>query len=437
MIYTMTQQENKQATRQTMRKYLVFAAMFVVFGICMWWIFAPSAAERQAEQLQAGFNASIPDPEGDGIVGDKKAAYEQEQQRLRQEEKMRTLEEYAFSLDREERIALEPVSENPALSEAPAAVLDYGTADRYGGYGSSRQNSSFDASDAAYRQLSRTLGNFYEEPQEDEEKERLRAEVEALRESLAAQQSQPQSAYDEQVALLEKSYELAAKYMPGQEPKAEPLPTEKNGKALVVPVGIVEHRIVSALQQPQSDSAWLAEWTRPRNREFHTAVGWEHTGTKNTIRACIDCDQTLIDGQGVRLRLMEEMRAGNLILPRNTLIVGTGKIEGERLGIAITSIEYAGTILSVELTVYDSDGQPGIHIPASMEISAVKEVAANLGQNLGTTVSITNQSASDQLLSEVGKGAIQGVSQYISKKIRTVKAHLKEGYRVMLYQNEN
>ena len=172
-------------------------------------------------------------------------------------------------------------------------------------------------------------------------------------------------------------------------------------------------------------------------RTFHTAVGEEPSATKNTIRACVDCDQTLTDGQGVRLRLLEQMRAGNLVLPRNTLIVGTGKIEGERLGITVTSIEYAGTILPVELSVYDSDGQLGIHIPLSMEISAAKEVAANLGQNVGTTVSITNQSAGGQLLSELGKGAIQGVSQYVSKKIRTVKVHLKEGYRVMIYQKDN
>lgn len=427
----MTRQENKQTARQTAQKYLVFAAMFIAFGACMWWIFAPSASERQ--ETQTGFNASIPDPEGAGIVADKKSAYEEEQQRLRQEEKMRTLEEYAFSLGREERIGTAAIPDTQTLSEAVAAAPNHGTTGRYGG---SRQNNSFDASDAAYRQLGKTLGNFYEEPPKDEEKERLRAEVEALRESLAAQQNRPQSAYDEQVALLEKSYELAAKYMPGQERNVQSAPTEKNGKALVVPVGTVEQPVVSALQQPQNDVAWLAELATPR-RTFHTAVGEEPSATKNTIFACVDCNQTLTDGQGVRLRLMEQMRAGNLILPRNTLIVGTGKIEGERLGITVTSIEYAGTILPVELTVYDSDGQPGIHIPLSMEISAAKEVAANLSQNLGTTVSITNQSAGDQLLSELGKGAIQGVSQYVSKKIRTVKVHLKEGYRVMLRQADN
>ena len=65
------------------------------------------------------------------------------------------------------------------------------------------------------------------------------------------------------------------------------------------------------------------------------------------------------------------------------------------------------------------------------------EQAANMGQNLGTTISITNQSAGDQLLSELGRGAIQGVSQYISKKMREEKVHLKSGYGLMLYQNNN
>ena len=73
----------------------------------------------------------------------------------------------------------------------------------------------------------------------------------------------------------------------------------------------------------------------------------------------------------------------------------------------------------------------------AMSLNAVREVAANMGQNLGTTISITNQSAGDQLLSELGRGAIQGVSQYISKKMREEKVHLKSGYGLMLYQNNN
>lgn len=95
-------------------------------------------------------------------------------------------------------------------------------------------------------------------------------------------------------------------------------------------------------------------------------------------------------------------------------------------------MEHGGTIIPVELSVHDNDGQNGIFIPGSMEANAVKDVAANLGQNLGTSISITNQSAGDQLLSEVGKGAIQGVSQYITKKMREEKVRLKSGYALML-----
>ena len=47
------------------------------------------------------------------------------------------------------------------------------------------------------------------------------------------------------------------------------------------------------------------------------------------------------------------------------VVVGTGKIQGERLDIEITSLEYDGTIIPVELAVYDTDGQPGIFIWAS------------------------------------------------------------------------
>ena len=101
-------------------------------------------------------------------------------------------------------------------------------------------------------------------------------------------------------------------------------------------------------------------------------------------------------------------------------------------------INDSGFITLTRLTgdeITGTESSAGIFIPGSMEASAAKEMAANLGQNLGTSISITNQSAGDQLLSEVGRGAIQGVSQYISKKMREEKVHLKSGYTLMLYQN--
>lgn len=278
------------------------------------------------------------------------------------------------------------------------------------------------------------------------EKEELRERIEELEAMMARQAEPPGSTLDDQVALLEKSYELAAKYMPAgqggtvQRPTAadteEDKKTVRNGKAVAQPVGQVAERIVSALAQPMTDSEFITAQTDERNFGFQTAVGTSTAVGRNTIPACVHGNQTVTDGQSVRLRLTEPMQVAGVRIPRNTVIVGAARVQGERLGIDIISLEYQGTIIPVELAVFDSDGQEGIFIPNSMEVSAAKEVAANMGSSLGSSINISTD-AGAQLASDLGKGLIQGTSQYIAQKMRTVKVHLKAGYRVMLYQPED
>jgi hypothetical protein len=56
---------------------------------------------------------------------------------------------------------------------------------------------------------------------------------------------------------------------------------------------------------------------------------------------------------------------------------------------------------------------------------------ANMGSSVGTSFTMT-QSTGAQLTSDLTKGAIQGMSAYMQKKIKQVKVVLKAGYRVML-----
>ena len=428
----MSNDANALKRKEQIKKILVYGGMVMLCLVSFYFIFKPSKEQVQAEQQKVGFNAELPDPRGAGIEADKIAAYELEDMRVKQEQKMRTLEDFtAMTTDDEEEEVVE-------IPEEPRYTGGGGSSYRSG---SSSRSNSFSSSTSAYNDINATLGSFYEEPREDPEKEALKAELEELEQSMAQQQNS-QPTYADQVALLEKSYELAAKYMPGNtaatsEGAAEEVEsTTRSGKAKAQPVGHVTTPVVSALAQLVSDSAMIARLSQSAGGGFHTAVGEAPAETsRNTIKACVHGDQTITSGQSVRLRLLEAMRVGKYVLPRNTLITGEGSIKGERLDIEILQVEHNGTIIPVELTVHDNDGQAGIFIPSSMEASAVKEMAANLGQNLGTSISITNQSAGDQLLSEVGRGAIQGVSQYISKKMREEKVHLKSGYTLMLYQN--
>lgn len=433
--------ELTEEQRQKQKKYIIYPLMGIIFIIVMWLIFAPSEKEKAQEQV--GFNTEVPTPTDNKLVDDKQTAYEQEMLNRKQEDRRNQMQDLASMFG-----SGESETSTDALYDEPQAEAK----NAYYGGGSARPKETIHASANAYRDMNRTLGNFYETPKEDPEKEDMRKELEELREMAYNRQTEKETA-DEQLALLEKSYQLAAKYMPQNQGQAVPRqPTTavvssapdtkssdayKNGKAQMNTIGEVREQVVSGLSQPMSDSVFIAEYSQERNMGFHTAVGTKGQAEKNTIKACVHESQTITDGQAVRMRLLEPMRAGETVIPKNALVTGTGKIAGERLGISITSLEYKGLIIPVELTVIDSDGQEGIFIPGSMEIDAIREIAANLGGNLGTTINLNQQSAGDQLLTDLGKGAIQGTSQYIAKKMRTVKVHLKAGYNLMLYQKKN
>ena len=419
----MSKNANDLKKKEQVKKWLVYSAMVIACAVFVWFIFKPSKKQLQTEQQNTGLNTQLPTPRNAGIEADKITAYELDDMRVRQEQKMMTLEDFAA------KISDEGQERNIEISEIN------GTLHKADG-----RSDMFSTSTSAYNDINATLGSFYERSREDSEKEALKAELEQMKQStVIAQNLQP--TYEEQIALLEKSYELAAKYMPGNSVTTENEEdkddnTEQNNKPKAVPIGLVSRPVVSSLPQPMNDSVMKNRLMRYDRYGFHTAVGEAPKQTaRNTIKACVYGDQTVVSGQSVRLRLLEDMRVGKYVLPRNTLITGEGSIKGERLDIEILQVEYNGIIIPVELTVHDNDGQSGIFIPGSMETSVAKEMAANLGQNLGTSISITTQSAEEQLLSEVGKGAIQGVSQYITKKMREEKVHLKSGYTLMLYQN--
>ena len=409
---------------QQRRKMIVFPLMFLAFAGCMYLIFAPADKEDVNVESVGGFNADIPLPAEDGIIADKQKAYEQAVTNRKQQDKIQSLQDFGFTLDDDTEEPQEEINLLPEEDPKP----------QRGGGASSR---------AAYRDINRQLSTFYETPPVDEEKEELKRQVAELTDRLQQQQNATPTA-DDQMALLEKSYELAAKYMNDGGQNRErgqiaQIPTAgQNGGGIgtpAIPVQAIRETTVSGLQQPMSDADFIRAYSQPRNYGFNTAVGTGYAMGKNTVAACIHQDQTLTDGQAVKLRLLEPMQAGNIVVPKNTLVAGTAKVQGERLDILVSSIEYAGNIIPVELAVFDTDGQKGLSVPSSMEQEAFNEAMANIGSGLGTSISFA-QSAGQQVAMDVTRGLLQGTSGYLAKKFRTVKVKLKAGYKVMLYAKQ-
>ncbi len=410
---------------QQRKKMLVYPLMGIAFVACMWLIFAPSGKKKETEII--GFNTDLPTPKESGIISDKKDAYQQEAMKEKQKQKMRSLESYAFSIGENEGEQITENNRSISLSETSYT----GKASN-----SSAPDNSITSSAHAYKQVNRQLNSFYESPSRPDEKEiKLQERIEELERTLEEKESH-QRAIDEEFELMERSYQLATKYMP-QTPIEQEVPsssstTNNQGrKPTAEPISQVQNNVVSLLSGEIDNKEFMAMYSEPRNLGFLTAAGQENEVAGNSIRASVYQEITLSEGKELQLRLQEAMRVGNIIIPAGTILTGTAKISGERLDITITSVQHNGSIIPVELTVYDLDGLRGISAPGSDELNAAKEIAAGMGTSMGSSITITDNAGS-QLAADLGRSVIQGASQYVSKKMRMVKVNLKAGYKVLL-----
>ena len=379
------------AERERLKRLAVYTLLTLSCLVCLWLIFAPSGEE---DTVKGKANTELPDGTTDGMPETKLAAYEQEAMKKEKAQNDSTINAVTLQLD---------TVTAPAEPSVPNEI----------------QNSA-----NAYQQAQASLQDFYvPDYSQTEQVAELQARIDELEMQNAMAQQQTQQ--PDEMELLERSYQLAAQYMGnGNGNYQAPSQSDEKGKRNVQPVQNVTHNVVSTLS------------TATNERGFNTSVGMKRSVGKNTIAAVIAGNQSVTNGQSVKLRTTEPMWIGNRLIPRNTVVVGAARLQDERLEIEITSVETNGSIYEVELKVYDSDGQEGINIPNSMESDALHEIGANMGSTMGSSINISTD-AGAQIASDVGRGLINGVSQYLTKKMRTVKVHLKSGYRVMLYQPEN
>lgn len=442
--------ERKELTpqqRQKRMKLLIYPLFFLLFAGSMWLIFAPSSDQKKKTGQPTGLNTDLPMPKEKGMVENKRDAYEQEAVKQKEKEKKRSLSDFAYLLEEEQ-------SKNG--QERRSGTMSK-ISDRYrnpSSLGNSVQPQSSDktsairSSTSAYQNINKQLGNWNNQPAievDQQSQSKLENRIQDL-ERKQEEEALRKKTGDDQMDMIEKSYQLAAKYMPGAAAQGvNTAPAEANkvsstpssgGKVVAQPVRQVRQNVVTLLATPENDRENAEQDRKPNDARFLTVTGNEEATGKNSIRACISQTVTLTNGKELQLRLMEPIQVGDMLIPANTLITGPCRIGGERLNVTITSIQYAGNIIPVQLQVYGTDGQPGISVPGNDEIKAAKEVASTLASSTGSGIMISDNAGS-QLAADLGKGLIQGASQFISKKMSTVRVTIKAGYQVLLLPQTN
>ena len=393
---------------QQRKKLFIYPVFFIVFVICMYFIFVPFSPKETFEDVN-GFNAEIPSAQVDEMP-DKISAFEKTQ-----DGEMKTLDDYAFLLTKEKETTEKKVVEDTLLNKQPESQII--------------------ASISAYQDVNREMKSFYQPTtaRENKEKEDLKREIEKLQQQLQVTPKQTDTQYD----MMERSFQLAAKYLnptQSQQPLPAAVKNNQSRNSNIVFVEPEQENIVTRLGE-KSDSAFIKGYAKNRNLGFNT-VSTNKYVRRNTIRACINTDQLLLFGestgaQKVQIRLLENIRVGDINIPRNTIVMGIAKLSSERVDISINSLEYLGNILSVSLIIYDIDGLKGLYCPGSVERNTVKDIAGNTVGNAGTSITFGGN-AGQQLITDVSRNVIQGATQYLGKKVRMTKVTLKSGYEVLI-----
>ena len=413
-------QDSTQDKVQKLKKPLIFGLMGIVFVGCMYLIFKPSSEKKEIEKI--GLNEVVPQATGAGMPADKGKAYEEEMMERKNEEKRKDLLSLSDYWNTDEKGELE--------EELPEEEESFSSASGSGKHSNPALNS--------YRNVQSTLGSFYKD--NNSEAEELRKQVEELKGKLAEKDVPTGVTVDDQLALMEKSYQIAAKYLPSGTNRGEAAPangtvptsSSSTQKEQFAAFTSTRKNTVSALYREPSDSVFLAGWNQEKNSRFYTAGVLERVvQPKNSIKACVQETHTIIGESGVSLRLLEPAQTPNRNIPKGTILTANAKLEGGRLQLKVTSIELEGNIIPVDITIFDLDGQQGLYVPYSPEMNALTEMAGNMSQQSGTSLMLT-QSAGQQVAADLSRGVVQGISGYFSKKVKTPKVTLKAGHQLFL-----
>jgi conjugative transposon TraM protein len=418
-IGTDAPQDDAPNKSDKLTKPIIFALMGVVFVGCMYLIFKPSSNKNKVEDI--GLNDVVPQATDAGLQSDKQKAYEQEIFEQRMEENRNAL------------LSLSDYWSGDNNSGMEDELPDYDYENSNAFRRATRRNSSPAAE--SYRNVQGTLNSFYDNY--DDETEELRRQIDELKEQLAEKEVPPATTLEDQLALMEKSYEMASRYLPSNMAHSNSTDTAAMAKSASEKeyfVSFIPERknAVSALYREPTDSAFLANLTEPRNRGFYTVgISQQAIQPKNSIRAVVLETQVITDESSVRVRLLETAQTLIRSIPAGTVLTANARFQGGRLQLKVTSIEFEGNIIPVDITVYDIDGQQGLYVPYSPEMNALTEIASNMSQTSGTSFMMT-RSAGQQIAGDLSRGVVQGVSGYFSKKVRTPKVTVKAGHQLFL-----
>jgi conjugative transposon TraM protein len=134
---------------------------------------------------------------------------------------------------------------------------------------------------------------------------------------------------------------------------------------------------------------------------------------------------TVLTGNRVKLRLLEEAWLNGVKIPVNTFLYGICEVSNERLQIEVMQIPVGEKFVPVQVTVCDLDGLPGLYVPDNASRKVAKEVGSST--NTSSMFGFTNNP-----LTYAGVQAADKTAQAIFRMIKIKKVTIKKNTLVYL-----
>ncbi|WP_297098916.1 conjugative transposon protein TraM [uncultured Draconibacterium sp.] len=143
------------------------------------------------------------------------------------------------------------------------------------------------------------------------------------------------------------------------------------------------------------------------------------------IKAEIYETTTVLNGNRVKLRLLEDTRINGQSIPKNSFIYGVCQIKNERMLIEITQLPVENSFVPVKLTICDLDGLEGLYVPDNAARKVYQEVGAST--NTSSLMGVTNNP-----LTYTGIRAADRAAQTMLKRVRLKKVTVKKNTLVYI-----
>jgi conjugative transposon TraM protein len=165
--------------------------------------------------------------------------------------------------------------------------------------------------------------------------------------------------------------------------------------------------------------------------DFNTVLPQKN---ESFIMAVIDENVTGYASSRIKLKLLEDIFAGKLLIRKGTYLYALiSGFSGQRVTLSVNSIAYGDRIIPVKLEIYDLDGMKGLYVPES----AFRDFTKDLGTNSMQGVSIDNGSSTgSQFLMSTADKLFQSTSSAIAEAIRKNKAKIKYNSYIYLIDND-